>query len=529
MTVLRRNLIASAAAGPILMREREALAQGITPRRGGTLQTILSPEPPVLQLGVNNQGPTGIAGSKIFEGLFEFSPTLEPLPALVREWQISPDGKEYILRLQENVKFHDGTPMTAEDVIFSIMRFHMEVTPRARAILQLIETFEARDPHTLRIVLKQPFQPFLLIFHSTTTCIVPKHAFDGQDFRNAPAVQRPIGTGPFKLAEWQRGNFIRLVRHDEYWKPGKPYLDAIIYRIVPDSQSRRLALETGQVQLTQSSDIEPFDVPQLRQRPNLEVQTTGWEYQSPLSWIETNHRVAPLNDARVRRAMSLAIDRNFIVQRLWFGVGRPATNPVASTTRFHDSSVRLPAFNVREANALLDAAGLRPNAQGVRFTVKHMVLPYGEIWTRLSEYLRQAMRQVGIAFELESTDAGSWARRVGNWEYETTINFVYQFGDPTLGVERTYVSSNIQRVTFTNTGGYSNPRVDELFLHARNAAAVADRQRYFTEVQRILVNEVPQIWLTELSFPTIHDRRLRNVITSGVGVHAPFDDVFFAG
>jgi peptide/nickel transport system substrate-binding protein len=516
------------AAGPALMTLAEARAQGVVPRRGGTLQTILSPEPPVLQIGVNNQGPTLVAAPKMFQGLLTFSPTLEPIPVLAKSWTISPDGREYVFQLQENVKFHDGRPMTAEDVVFSIMRFHMDLAPRARAIFSLIETCEATSPHSVRIVLKQPFQPFLLMFDVSACAIVAKHLFDGQDFRNAPAVQRPVGTGPFRFTEWQRGNFIRLDRFDDYWKHGQPYLDTVIYRIVPDSQSRRLALETGQVQLTQASDIEPFDIPNLRQRPNLEVQTAGWEYFSPLSWIELNHRVAPLNDPRVRRAMSMAIDRNFIVNRLWFGVGKAATNPIASTTRFHDPAMRIPAFNVREANALLDAAGLRPNAQGVRATIKHIVLPYGEIWTRLSEYLRQAMRQIGIVLELESTDAGSWARRVGNWEYESTINFVYQFGDPTLGVERTYVSTNIQRVTFTNTGGYANPQVDALFQQARTSAAAADRQRAFSEVQRILCDEIPQIWLMELAFPTIHDRRLRNVITTGLGVHTSFDDVFFA-
>jgi len=227
--------------------------------------------------------------------------------------------------------------------------------------------------------------------------------------------------------------------------------------------------------------------------------------------------------------MSMAIDRNFIVNRLWFGVGKPATGPVASTTRFFDANAKIAAFNVAEANRILDQAGFPRNAQGVRFTLKHIPLPYGEIWTRLSEYLRQAMRQIGVALELESTDAGSWARRVGNWEYETTINFVYQFGDPTLGVERTYVSTNIQRVTFTNTGGYANPQVDALFQQARAAAAAADRARAFSEVQKILVEDVPQIWLMELSFPTVHDKKVRNVITTGLGVSASFDDVFIAG
>ena len=525
MDLSRRGLLAAATA-PLLMRISDAIAQGVAPRRGGILQTILTPEPPVLQLGVNNQGPTGVAGSKIFQGLFTFSPRLDPIPVLAKSWEVSGDGREYLFRLQENVKWHDGRPMTAEDVIFSVMRFHMELTPRARTVFQNIENATAPDAHTVRFTLKQPFQPFLLAFDVTSCCIVPKHLFDGQDFRTAPAVQRPVGTGPFRFAEWQRGNFIRFERFEEYWKPGQPYLDAIIYRIVPDSQSRRLAIETGQVQLTQANDIEPFDVPNLRQRPNLAVETNGWEYFSPLSWMELNHRIAPLGDPRVRRAMSMAIDRNFIANRLWFGVGKPATNPVASTTRFHDAGVKLDPFNVREANALLDAAGLRPNAQNVRATLKHLVLPYGEVWSRLSEYLRQAMRQIGIQLELESTDAGSWARRIGAWEYDTTVNFVYQFGDPTLGVERTYVSTNIQKVTFTNTGGYANPQVDALFLAARNAADPAERQRHFSAVQKILVEEVPQIWLMELSFPTIHDKRLNNVITTGVGVHTSFDDVF---
>lgn len=521
--------MAAAATAPVLMTVQDALAQGVAPRRGGTLQMMLTPEPPVLQIGVNQQGPTLAAAPKMFEGLVTFSPTLEPIPQLAKSWTISEDGKEYVFKLQENVKWHDGQAFTAEDVVFSIMKFHVELSPRARAIFSLIETCEATDPHTVRIVLKQAFQPFMLMFDPTAAAMVPKHLFDGRDYRTAPAVQHPIGTGPFKFTEWQRGNFIRMDRNENYWKPNEPYLDTIIYRIIPDSQSRRLALESGQVLLSQASDIEPFDIPQLRQRPNLEVNTAGWEYFSPLSWIELNHRVKPLDDARVRRAMSMAIDRSFIVNRLWFGVGKPATGPVASTTRFFDADAKIAAFNVQAANALLDEAGYRRQGNAPRFTLKHIPLPYGEIWTRLSEYLRQAMARIGIALELESTDAGSWARRVGNWEYETTINFVYQFGDPTLGVERTYVSTNIQKVTFTNTGGYANPRVDELFLAARGAAAAAERQRAFSEVQKILVEEVPQIWLTELSFPTVHDKKVRNVITTGLGVSKSFGDVFIAG
>ncbi|HWT09932.1 MAG TPA: ABC transporter substrate-binding protein, partial [Roseomonas sp.] len=106
MAISRRGLIAAASAGPVLMRVSDALAQGITPRRGGTLQMMLTPEPPVLQIGVNQQGPTLAAAPKMFQGLVTFSPTLDPQPLLAKSWSISPDGKEYVFNLQENVKWH---------------------------------------------------------------------------------------------------------------------------------------------------------------------------------------------------------------------------------------------------------------------------------------------------------------------------------------------------------------------------------------------------------------------------------------
>jgi peptide/nickel transport system substrate-binding protein len=479
-------------------------------------------------MGVNNQGPTLIAATKIFQGLLYFTHKLEPQPGLAKSWELADDKKTYTFHLQSGVTFHDGTPFTADDVIFSIMKFNTELSPRARAIFQMITDATAPDPLTVKITLKQPFEPFLLMFDVGACPIVAKHLYDGTDYRNNPNNQKPIGTGPFKFAEWQRGNFIRLTRNEKYWKPGEPYLDEIIYRIVPDSQSRSLALQTGKVQLTQASDIEPFDVPRFRADKALSVSTLGWEYFSPLSWVEVNNRVKPLDDPRVRQAMSHAIDRNFIVQKLWFGLGKPATGPVASTTRFYDPDAKLPGYDPKAAMALLDAAGLKPNANGVRFSVKHLVLPYGDVWQRLSEYLRASMKKVGIELVLETTDAGAWAQRVGSWDYDTTINFVYQYGDPSLGVERTYVSTNIKKVTFTNTGGYSNPKVDALFAQARTAADPKDRQAAFNQVQQILVKDVPQIWLQELAFPTIFAAKLHNVVQYGTGVQASFDDVYFA-
>jgi peptide/nickel transport system substrate-binding protein len=245
------------------------------------------------------------------------------------------------------------------------------------------------------------------MFDVSACAIVAKHIYDGTEYRSNPANQRPIGTGPFQFVEWQRGNFVRMKRFDDYWMPGEPHLDEIIYRIVPDSQSRALALETGQVQLTQSNDIEPFDVPRFRAIPNLETELQGWEYASQISWIEVNHRVKPLDDVRVRQAISHALDRNFILSKLWFGIGKLATGPIASTTRFYDPQVaKLQGYDPNKAK---ERWTRRVEAEcGGRFTIKQLALPmakYGPGWPNTSaplghvgiEVLRPRRRRPGQA------------------------------------------------------------------------------------------------------------------------------------
>ncbi len=191
--ITRRQLIAaSAVAGlaPGLMTLEQARAQGVAPKRGGTLTTILTPEPPILILGVNNQGPTLLVGGKIYQSLLKFSPELDALPELAKSWSLSDDKLTYTFHLQSNVKFHDGTPMTADDVIFSIVKFNSELAPRARAIFQKIKSATAPDPSTVVLTLDAPFQPFLLMFDVTACPIVPKHIYDGTDYRTNPATRR---------------------------------------------------------------------------------------------------------------------------------------------------------------------------------------------------------------------------------------------------------------------------------------------------------------------------------------------------
>jgi peptide/nickel transport system substrate-binding protein len=509
----------SAPSGLKLFDDGVAYAQSAS----GALTAIINPEPPMLVLPLNQQIPTGTIGGKIYESLLSYDFDLKPQPQLAARWEISADGLTYTFHLVKNAKWHDGKPFTSADVVFSCNVMLKEVHPRARGVFERCESITAPDDYTVVFKLKETFGPFLLAFETSSAPIAPKHIYDGTDYRKNPANDTPIGTGPFKLKEWNRGSHIHLVAHEGYYLKGQPVLNEIFYKIIPDGASRSVAMESGEAQLSQFADVEPFDVPRLAALPNLKMTTKGYEFFSPVLWYEFNLRQKPFDDIRFRKAARMLLDPNFIVQKINFGLGKAATGPIASTTKFYDPNVTTYKTDVAAANKLLDEMGLKPDAKGVRTTVRFLVVPFGEFWTRLAEYFRQAMKQGGIEVVLDTTDAGGFAQKVGNWDYQTTSNMLYQNGDPALGVARSYISSNIRKgVMFTNTQGYTNPKVDDLFARAAVLTSDKERAALYSEVQKILVDELPVLWMTEQQFPTIHDARLENAVDSAIGVNGTF-------
>lgn len=497
------------------------------PVQGGTLNAIINPEPPILMLGLNQQGPTQAVAGKIYQSLLTYTKDLEPQPSLATEWEMADDGLSYTFRLAENVTWHDGEPFTAEDVVFSYDEFLPETHPRWRNVHARLSSIEAVDDHTVEFTMEEAFPAFLLSFSVDNAPIIPRHIYEDGDYQDNPANQTPIGTGPFKFEEWQRGSYIHLVRNEDYWKEGKPHLDEIYYHVIPDAASRAAAMETGQVQMSRAEDIEFFDVPRLAGMDNLEMTTDGWEMYGPLGWLEFNVREEPISDVRFRKAVMHALDRDFIVQNIFFGLGEPATGPFNSATLFQDpDAVVTYDYDLDQANALLDEMGLERGDNGMRVSLRLLPMPYGETWDRLAEYTRQQLAEIGVDAQIEAADAGTWAERVAAWDFDMTFSYLYQFGDPAIGVSRSYVSSNIRQTLFTNTMGYENERVDELFEAAAGEVDPDQRQEYYSEVQEILTDELPVAWLIELGFPTIYDARIHNAVTTAIGTNETYDDVW---
>lgn len=494
------------------------------PVKGGTLTGIVQPEPPTLMLGINQQAPTIYVAGKIYEGLLTFSPDLKPMPGLAKSWTMAPDGLTYTFELEPNVKWHDGKPFTADDVVFSVQSFLRKMHPRANVSLnRYVGEVTALSPTKVEFKLKEPFGPFLWLFEVSTLPMVPKHIYDGTDYATNPANQTPIGTGPFKFKEWKRGSYIHLVKNDEYWKAGKPYLDELYFRVVPDSASRALAFEKGEVQVLRGGDVDNVDVRRLRAIKGVTFTTAGWEMYSPVAFMMMNQRKAPFDNAKIRQAVMYALDKNLISTTIFFGLAKPAVSPVASTTRFHDSSLKPYPLDVAKAKALVKESGVDLAAN----PIKILSFPYGAQWERLAEYVKQALEPIGFTVSIEPADAGSWAKRVSDWDFDLSFNFTYQYADPALGVARHYLSTNIVKGSpFANNQGYKNPKVDELLLKAASSVDQDERAKLYAEFQKIAVDEVANGLLAELQFATLYRDNVKNLVKTAIGLNETYDEVY---
>lgn len=527
---MKRSLVIGLLVGAFTVSS--AVAQSAQPTApkpvaGGTLQSLLWPEPPGIMTGQFLQSSAILPSTKIFESLLSYDFQLNPKPNLAESWTIAPDGKRYTFKLRKNVKWHDGKPFTADDVVFTFGEYLIDVHPRAKTVFERTKVAKI-DDHTVEFTLQEPFSPLIRSF-DLGTLIVPAHLYKGTDFRKNPYNTKPVGTGPFKFKEWKRGEYIHLVRNDDYWRSGLPYLKEIYYRFVPDAASRAMALESQQMHLATQNDLELLDVNRLAKMPGISVTNKGWEWGSPIVWIEMNTRKAPFNDKRFRQAVMYALDRNFMRDNVFQGYAKTATGPIHSDSPFYEPNVRKYEFDPAKAEALLDEMGLKRGANGMRTTVKLLGLPYGEMWNRAAEYTRQALRKVGVDVVLEPSDAAGWADRTRNWNFEMTMYFLTTLSDPALGVSRTFMSDNQrQGVLFTNHSGYANPKVDDLFRRAAMTVNEAERKKLYSEVQQIMVDEAAVAWLVELVWPTVYNKKLHNVVTDGVGPNGNFAETWLS-
>ncbi len=304
--------------------------------QGGTLKVALQPEPPSAVAGVSQTGAAQILYSKIYEGLFTYDFDLTPRGVLAQSWEMSEDGLRFTVKLKENVFWHDGEAFDSADVVTSYNVFSKE-NPNLAALAPKIASVTANGPYEVVFELNTPVPALVYGLALGWLAIIPDHIYGGNaPFRDNPANDAPVGTGPFKLAEWEKGNFIKLVRNDNYHVEGQPYLDDLYFVIIPDSQGRAVAYEQGSIDVVSASMLELFDVERLAALDYSQSTSQGWELFSPHAFVWINNEKPPFDDRNFRQALNYAMDKEFIRDVVFSGMARPPHGAVGSRTRFFD-------------------------------------------------------------------------------------------------------------------------------------------------------------------------------------------------
>ena len=494
-------------------------------KHGGTLIMITQAIPRHFNGAVQSGLATAVPSTKIFASPLRFDENWNIHPYLAKSWKISEDGLSVTLNLVENATFHDGKPVTSEDVAFTIMT--SKGNHPFKTMFAPVEKIDTPDPHTAVIRLSKPHPAILLALSPPLCPVLPKHIFgDGQDPKTHPMNLKPIGSGPFKFVEYKPQQYLILERNENHFLKDRPYVDKIIIKYAKDPSNRMMVMERKEAHLY-FVEYAPQNLLRFKKMKHLVTTPDGYTAIGPINWVAFNLRREPLNNVKVRKAIAYAIDRDFITQTLYFGLAVPATGPIVPGSPYYSEDVEKYDRNLEKANALLDEAGYPRDSSGKRFSVTMDWEP-GMVHRMIAESAKSQLEEVGIEVKLRPTpDFPAWAKRVSNWDFDLTVDNVWNWGDPVIGVHRTYISDNIRHVIWSNTQGYSNPKVDEMLARAAVEMDMAKRKAIYAEFSKLVVDELPIYYLVKVPFHTVHDKNLRNVVKSIWGVMAPMDTIYF--
>ena len=469
-----------------------------TPKIGGTLVASIGSEPTTLNLDITTDFYPYVVGGPIYSKLATLGPDGAPVPDLAKSWTISDDGKTYTFNLNTGVKWHDGQPFSSEDVKFTFEKILGVYHGSGQSIFKRVASIAAPDPNTVVVTLSEPYNAFFT-FIARDGRILPKHIYEKGAVLENPANVKPVGTGPFRFVAWNRGSDITLERNPDYFVKGQPYLDKIVFKIIPDASARIEALESGEVDYLPAYDLQPASIERLRKSQEITVTSKGHESWSAITELMFNEDKAPFNDVRVRRALTQAIDRQFIVEKAGFGLNKVATGPFSSEMAWaYTPDVHIYAYDPKEAERLLDEAGVKRGADGVRFRTKLGAFRGVDTFAKTAEIVANQLKAIGVEVQVTILDRATALPQVYNTrEYDMFIHSLTTGPDPAIGVERQYVSTNIRPSPFTNAAGYRNPQVDKLFADAAVAKSREERAALYKAVQKIIVDEAPLVWLFE--------------------------------
>ncbi|MBI4277267.1 MAG: hypothetical protein HY660_02325 [Armatimonadetes bacterium] len=432
----------------------------------------------------------------VLDKLVEISTLGDVIPSLTRSWRVSPDGKVYTLTLASGVRWHDGKPFTADDVKFTVESVVKEKGVAAK-LLAGVTRIETPNPTTVVITLAEPDATFLNTLGTYYGFfILPKHLYERTDVRRNSYNWKPVGTGPFRFVEWIKGSHLTLEVNPEHFK-GRPAIDRLVFKFIEEVPVALVALQAGEIHTTQLS-VSYGEVERLRRNQSL---ATEMEPSPILVWLGFNLRKKPFADARVRRALAAAIDRDALARIVYRQMVRPAHGTYLESVKWaFNPQAKQPAYDRKEAEGLLDDAGYPRGTDRRRMSLTISTFRGSALWglPETAFFIKSQLQKIGVDVSIDMTDFAAWTDKVNRrGEFDMAIAGGIHGPEPSNFAE--FVASNGVR----NAMAYKNPRVDELFHRARLTADREQRAGYYRQIQAIIAEDLPRVSLVLYTFPRV--------------------------
>lgn len=426
-------------------------------------------------------------GQSLFNKLVTLDSDYQVIPDLATSWEISDGGKTYTFALRQGVKWHDGEPFTSADVKWT---FETILAQKGNAYtnLKVIDSIETPNDHTVVLKLQEPSSPLLGFLAWIGTFIMPEHVYAGSDWLTNPANEEPIGTGPFKFVEWKKGDHVTLEANKEYFD-GAPYLDKVIYQIMPDSNTAAQALLNGDVDFSYTRP--PLTMLDTLKKANIQVDSAPAPSRY---YMQINLRKEPLQKLEVRQAIAMAINRKDILEKAFQGLGSEAWGYYTPAIEWaYNKDAKAPAYDLKQAEALLDKAGYPKGPDGTRLKLDFLYFTAGQEWADLAQVVKSNLKEIGIDVQLQGLEIAAWAKKVGEeHDYDLATLAGFQGPDPDNMRNRFGTNGGIQFM------GYSSPIVDQLLDEGARESDQAKRAKAYFAIQEELAKDIPVVPLVEL-------------------------------
>lgn len=477
----------SAESAPAALTEEEKF--------GGTAVIRIAGEPQGLNTLLAGDAIAGAIDQVLNEPLIRRNLEGDYVGRLVESWSTSEDGLTWTFKLRDGLKWHDGEPLTADDVVFSYNLIANEESGLSsdRGALVVngeLLVYEKVDDLTFNIVTPAPYAPLL----STLIQVIPEHYWKDvppAEFATSPLNNAPIGAGPFKFVEYKPGEYLSFERFDEYWE-GQPYLEGIIYRIIPDNAAALVALESGQVHFT---DVATNAFDEVKAKGQFE---TAQNFSGNVQFLSLNNQVAPFDDVLVRKAIHHLTNKDALAQQVLLGYAQRADNFLVPGDLFYnEDAVVKYDYDVEKAKDLLAEAGWTPGANGIlekdgtplEFEV---TVQQGNLQREQAAVLLQAsFAEAGIKLNIRSLEWSALVALLDATADGSPRNYQSLIIGNTLGPE----PSRYRVVYDDYYPGYVSEEVNALFDIADVTTDVAQRQAYYEEIQTKITDDSPVVWL----------------------------------